>query len=155
MRSIRRPIHPRPDKDATSVHSRSVPHWLRGLVCFAALSFLAGSAHPGQGLGQVPAINPDRPYLLPEANRLPNVNDQMRMRELKVAKQNFDAINLRRKKQIAEDSENLVTLAMALKAEVDHTTNSELSANALRKADGIEKLAHNVKEKMQLTVGTN
>jgi hypothetical protein len=79
----------------------------------------------------------------------------MRMRELKVAKQNFDAINLRRKKQIAEDSENLVTLAMALKAEVDHTTNSELSANALRKADGIEKLAHNVKEKMQLTVETN
>jgi len=30
-----------------------------------------------------------------------------------------------------------------------------LSLNVIRRADEIERLAHNVKEKMKLTVGTN
>ena len=42
---------------------------------------------------------------------------------------------------------------MALKAEVDKTNKDMLSLNVIRKADEIEKLAHNVKEKMKLTVG--
>ena len=128
----------------------------RGMACLAALVVLAGSANSIQVPGQQPPLpNPDKPYLLPEANRLPNVNDQMRMREQKTSKQNFDAINLARKKQIAEDSNNLVTVAMALKAEVDSTTTKNLSPNALHKAEGIERLAHDVKQKMQLTVGMN
>jgi len=119
------------------------------------MTFLAGTSRLGQIPGEQASPNPDRPYLRPEANRLPNVNDQMLMRERTVAKQKFDAINLVRKKQIEEDSKNLVTLAIALKAEVDNSTTSTVSANSIRKAEGIEKLAHNVKEKMQLTMGTN
>jgi hypothetical protein len=42
---------------------------------------------------------------------------------------------------------------MALKAEVDKTNKDMLSLNVIRKADEIEKLAHDVKEKMKLTIG--
>jgi hypothetical protein len=44
-------------------------------------------------------------------------------------------------------------MAAELKAEVDKTTKDTLSLNVIRKADEIERLAHNVKEKMKLTVG--
>lgn len=117
---------------------------------------LTGSAHPGQVPGQQPpSLNPDRPYLVPEANRLPNVNDQMRMREKKKIQQNFDAANFARKKQIADDSSKLITLAIALKAELDNNSNDTLSANEMRKVAEIERLARDVKEKMKLTVGAN
>jgi hypothetical protein len=36
---------------------------------------------------------------------------------------------------------------------VDKTTKDTLSLSVIRKAGEIEKLAHNVKEKMKLTVG--
>lgn len=131
-------------------------HWAGGFACIAAMTFLTGAANPGQGPGtQPPSLNPDRPYLLPDANRLPNVNDQMRMRERKKMQQNFDAANLERRKQIADDSTKLVTLAIALKAEMDNNSSDTLSANEVRKAEEIEKLARDVKEKMKLTVSTN
>jgi hypothetical protein len=155
MRLNPRASHFLSDKVAQLTPGKILPRWKRGLACLAAMMCLAGSSQIGQAPGEQASPNPDRPYLRPEANRLPNVNDQMRMREQKIAKQNFDAINLVRKKQIAEDSNNLVTLAMALKAEVDSTTTKNLSPNALRKAEGIERLAHDVKQKMQLTMGAN
>jgi len=95
----------------------------------------------------------DKPYLLPEANRLPDANDQLKMRDQKAKQQNFDAANAERKKQLFDDSTKLLTLAMALKAEVDKTNKDMLSLNVIRKADELEKLAHNVKEKMKLSVG--
>lgn len=94
-----------------------------------------------------------KPIILPEANRLPDANDQMRMREKDAKQQSFDAANEERKKQLSDDSAKLLTLAMALKAEVDKTNKDTLSLNVIRKADEIEKLARNVKEKMKLTVG--
>jgi hypothetical protein len=104
--------------------------------------------------GQSPPHAP-HPILLPQANRLPDVNDQMEMREKNVRRQTFEAANAERLRQMNQDSEMLLTMAMALKAEIDNTQSSELSANALRKADTIEKLARGVKQKMKLTVAPN
>jgi hypothetical protein len=119
-----------------------------GVLLLVGLAPHIGAAQaPGQG------PNPDRPYLSPEANRLPDVNDQMQMRDKQSKKQSFEAANEERKKQLSDDSAKLLTLAMALKAEVDKTNKDMLSLNVIRKADEIEKLAHNVKEKMKLTVG--
>ena len=123
----------------------------RGITCLAALMVLAGPANSRQDNFHQAPLSGGMP---PEANSLPNVNDQMRMREQKTAKQNFDAINLVRKKQIAEDSNNLVTVAMALKAEVDSTTTKKFSPTALHKVERIERVAHDVKQKMQLTVSS-
>jgi hypothetical protein len=121
-----------------------------GLLSLAAIALLTGAAQPGQ---QPTGGDVDKPYLLPEANRLPDANDQMKMRDQKAKQQNFDVANAERKRQLSDESAKLLTLAMALKAEVDKTNKDMLSLNVIRKADEIEKLAHNVKEKMKLTVG--
>lgn len=121
-------------------------------ACLVAMAALAAAAPPGQ---QAPSGNIDKPYLMPEANRLPDVNDQMKMREQQVKKQNYEAANAERRKQLAEDSARLLKLATELKAEVDKTTKDMLSLTVIRKADEIERLAHNMKEKMKLTVGGN
>lgn len=63
--------------------------------------------------------------------------------------------NALRRKQLAEDSDRLYALAVALKAEVDKTNKDVLSLAVIRKADEIEKLAHNVKEEMKRTPGGN
>ena len=127
---------------------------LRWGVLLAAVAAVAGFAGAGQQqTPQAPSLNPDRPYLRPEANRLPDVNDQMEMREQQVKQQHYEAANAARQKQLADDSAKLLALAVALKAEVDKTNKDTLSLSVIRKADAIEKLAHNVKEKMKLTVG--
>lgn len=121
-----------------------------GCLVAALAAFSIGGTLTAQ---QAPSLNPGKPIILPEANRLPDANDQMKMHEKQAAQQTFDAANTERKKQLSDDSAKLLTLAMALKAEVDKTNKDMLSLNVIRKADEIERLARNVKEKMKLTVG--
>jgi hypothetical protein len=133
---------------ATGQHSRRI------LACLAALAAFTCAAGTGQqprdsGLPQglpIPNSQPDR---------LPDANQQMNMRDQQARKQNFDVVNTERKKIIAEESALLLKLATDLKTEVDKTDKETLSLNVLRKAEMVEKLAHDVKEKMKLTVGTN
>jgi hypothetical protein len=133
--------------------SKQNRRWLRcGLVVGGGLLLCAGLTLLKVG-AQSNGPQIDKPYLLPEANRLPDANAQMKMRDNQAKQQNFDAANAERKKQLSDDSAKLLTLAMALKAEVDKTNKDMLSLNVIRKADEIEKLAHNVKEKMKVTVG--
>ena len=81
-------------------------------------------------------------------NRMKSINRRPR-------RQNFEAVNAARKKLIADESALLLKLATDLKTEVDKTNQDTLSLTVIRKADAIEKLAHDVKEKMKLTVGTS
>jgi hypothetical protein len=125
-----------------------------GFAFLAAFALFTGAALPGQ---QTPSA--DKPYQVPEASRLPdapatnNQMDQMKMGDSQDRQQSLDAANAERKKQLSDDSAKLLTLAVALKAEVDKTNKDMLSLNVIRKADEIEKLAHTVKEKMKLTTG--
>lgn len=128
------------------------PTLRRGLLVGCGVLLCAGLAPP-KAVAQSNGPNLDKPYLLPEANRLPDANAQMQMRDTKAKQQSFDAANAERKKELSDESAQLLTLAMALKAEVDKTNKDMLSLNVIRKADEIEKLAHNVKEKMKITVG--
>jgi hypothetical protein len=59
--------------------------------------------------------------------------------------------NVDRQKQLVLDTEKLLALANELKTDVDKSTKDTLSLDVIRKADEIEKLAHNVKEKMKGT----
>jgi len=117
------------------------------------MAAFSGAAQPGQQTAPGMPIRDEMPPILPQNNRVPDANDQIRMREQQAQKQNFEAANAERKRQIADDSAKLLKLATDLKAEVDKTTKDTLSLNVIRKADEIERLAHNVKEKMKLTVG--
>jgi hypothetical protein len=132
-----------------------VIHIVRWFCC-ACIFMISALTMNAQSTSQTPLTNPPpRPtgILLPAANRPPDANDQMEMREQQAKKQNFAAANAERKKQIADDTAKLLKLASDLKDEVDKTSKDTLSLNIIRKADEIERLAHNVKEKMKLSVG--
>jgi hypothetical protein len=148
----------RMSRNASNDHPRSAPaghalgllrRWaLAGIVIFAVV---AGTYHLDSQ--QIP--NGEKPILLPQANRPPDANAQMAMHEQQGKKANFDAANLERKRQIADDSAKLLKLASDLKTEVDKTSKDTLSLGVIRKAEEIERLAHAVKEKMKLTMGGN
>jgi hypothetical protein len=116
----------------------------------AAIGMLAAA-----GLAQNPPMHPEKPIILPEANRPPDANDQMKMRETQNKNKNFDAANAERLRQMMQVSQMLETMAIALKAEVDNSGSGALSPEVLRKAEAIEKLAHIVKDRMKMTVLPN
>jgi ribosomal protein L9 len=95
------------------------------------------------------------PKYPPAIVRAPDVNAQNDINEQNNKQQKFEAANAERKRQINDDSAKLFKLATELKAEVDKTDKDTLSIGVIRKADAIEKLAHDLKEKMKLTVGAN
>ena len=97
----------------------------------------------------------NRSMINPLANRVPDANDQIAMREQQPIHTGADAANGDRKRQISDDSARLLKLAGDLKAEVDKSSKDTLSLGVIRKADEIEKLARSVKEKMKLTIGGN
>lgn len=59
------------------------------------------------------------------------------------------------RQQINNQCADLLTMANALKMEVDKTTKDELSVTVVRKADQIEQLAHKVKDEMRPTLSRN
>jgi hypothetical protein len=89
----------------------------------------------------------------PSATRIPDANAQNQINGQDAKGKDIEAASTERKKQIANDSAKLLKLATDLKSEVDKTSKDTLSLTVIRKADEIEKLAHDVKEKMKLTVG--
>lgn len=54
-----------------------------------------------------------------------------------------------RQEQLVKDTNKLLALATELKSQVDKTNKDTLSVDVVKKADEIEKLAKNVKEKMR------
>ena len=54
-----------------------------------------------------------------------------------------------RHKRMAQDADKLLELATELKADVDKATKNETSVTAFQKANEIEKLAHDVKERLR------
>jgi hypothetical protein len=57
--------------------------------------------------------------------------------------------NQRRHAELKHDTDQLLELATELKQYVDHSNENMLSLDVVRKAEQIEKLAHNVREKMK------
>jgi hypothetical protein len=56
--------------------------------------------------------------------------------------------NERQQKMVA-DTQHLLALATELKADMDKTTKDTLSVDVIKKADQIEKLAHDIKQRMK------
>lgn len=118
--------------------------WWMGIVGMVAAVVIAATA--SKSLGQFPKYPP-------AIVRAPDANTQNDINEQKDKKQSFEAANAERKKQINADSAKLLKLATELNTEVDKIDKDTLSVSVIRKADAIEKLAHDLKEKMKLTVG--
>jgi hypothetical protein len=129
---------------------RFVQSPLRIAVSLAAVVFLSATTCRGQ---QDPPPRAPHPILLPEANHLPDVNDQMVMKEQNAKKKDFSAANAERKRQMDDESAKLLILAKDLKAQTDKLDGNPLPPRAVREAEVIELLAHDLKEKMKMTVG--
>jgi hypothetical protein len=125
------------------------------IFCCACLVLTSASIGAAQNLAPGGALRMDRVDAPTPNNQSPDPNTQLKMRDHQTAQQNFAAANARRKKQIVEDSTKLLKLAVDLKSQLDEANADTLSLSLIGKADEIEKLAHNVKEKMKLTVGAN
>jgi len=65
---------------------------------------------------------------------------------------NIEAYNKKRAKDIAEESRKLVSLAQSLQLDLQLAPGSDLRPNSIRKADEIQKLAHDLKESMRLNL---
>lgn len=130
--------------------------WVRGLVCLSVVTFMPFAEgiqqSPGNGLpypAREPGVVPMNQTANPtaDANRL--MEDSMKHQDnLK----RFELINVQRQKEMTSDTEVLIELAHQLKTETDKGTPGTLSMLEIRKAEMIEKLAHNIQHKMRVSV---
>jgi hypothetical protein len=121
----------------------------RNVITLAAFVILSCAS----STSQAPPQTPPHPILLPQANRLPDINDQMVMKQQLSKKQNFDAANALRTQQIADETTKLLILAKDMKSQIDKLGDQPLPDKVIREAEVIEILAHDVQAKMTLTVG--
>ncbi|HXS75425.1 MAG TPA: hypothetical protein VN753_04550 [Terracidiphilus sp.] len=118
---------------------------LGGVLCLSASMYLIGSQE---------SLTPGTDDLRPGAELAwvsPGVDGQISIGFVDT-RVNIEAYNKKRVKEIAEDCRKLLSLAMSLRAEVEQGADSDASPNTIRKADEIEKLAHNLKETMKLNI---
>jgi hypothetical protein len=124
---------------------------LFSLGCISALSIAAFSSRSGA------ILEPSSDDLLPPQDIAlgpPGIAGQVIIDDPGV-KVNAEAFNRLREKQIAEDSSKLLSLAIEVKTELAQTPGDSLPPDAVRKIKEIEKLAHTVKQKMQIDPGEN
>jgi hypothetical protein len=116
----------------------------------ALMLFVAGSGLvPTRGSaqqqpGQIPGAAPQGPRTnFPTSNDTPDpLRDKQESNRAK-------ALNDDRHKRMVADSDKLLQLATELKTEVDKSTKDEMSLTVIKKAAELEKLAHDVKERMK------
>ena len=129
----------------------------RAAMGLAVLAILLSPMKSGtlQTYGTQQISGPPRPtsIIQPAANHPPDANDQMLMQEHQGKKQQFEAVNAERKRQLDTESANLLILAKDLNAQVQKLGNKPLPARMVREAEVIELLAHDVQAKMKLTAG--
>lgn len=117
-----------------------------GLVFASAVACLAQDGRPAAN----PASGDGAPAQTPAATQ---ATPQAETAARQTAPEKATGVEGTRKKQISDESTQLLAMAVALKAEVDKTNKDVLSLNVIRKADEIEKLAHTVKEKIKQASG--
>ena len=135
-----------------------MPNWARGLALLAAVLFVSfavgvSQAPVGQSGDPQPRDIMTWPPINPLANRTADANrileDEMKRRD---NQKRFAKLNEQRRKDMTSDTEKLLALANQLKAETDAISKDALSMDSVRQAEQIEKLAHNVREKMRASV---
>jgi hypothetical protein len=118
----------------------------RSVAIMAGLAALAGVVQPRLQS----QMNSDHPYAMPPAVVIRVSEEPLGKPAKQALREANRRINLDRQKQMTEDSAKLLQLATDLRAEVSTDNQRAMSAETIRKAEQIAKLAHNVHEKMKL-----
>lgn len=118
------------------------------LAMFLATALLAIPAVAQQSSSglQDPAseASPDRPQD-PQFGQRRNRDEDIERME----KQQQKRLNTDRQKALQKDTDHLLQLATELKQYVDRTNENILSVDVIRKAEEVEKLAKNIRERMK------
>jgi hypothetical protein len=121
-----------------------------GLLMFLALMLMQAaigwSQNRGSGLdsqGVVNAPGPPTPYGSGQGGG--GIDSILMVRRMKL-------LDNERRKSLVSDSDKLLRLATELNDEIAHSNAGTLTPEQLRKVAEIEKLAHNVRDKMVMTV---
>ena len=77
-----------------------------------------------------------------DANRRVVVDDSAEVRQAEM-------LRVQRQKQLISDSDKLLKLATDLKQQIDSTPAETLSADSVKKAAEIEKLAHSLRQRLK------
>jgi hypothetical protein len=128
--------------------------WALSLFCVVALVAVPYTMGVSQTM-QTPSGNAVHDYSgippmnltsnpVPDANRFLESSMRMKDNQKRIA-----ALNLQRQKDMATEAAEVVKLAIELRAETDQASREKLSVVALHKAELIEKLAKNVRNKMK------
>lgn len=83
------------------------------------------------------------------SERDPQFRVHRSVEELKRDNERMKAMNKNRAQRIKRDTDKLLQLATELKQYVDKTNENILSVEVIRKAEEVEKLARNIREKMK------
>lgn len=120
-----------------------------GVVLLVALPATAqtqiGQMQSGNGQVNQRTVRPtpppdmDQPMMMESG---PSLYQERRLRELNAAQH----------KSMVADTDKLLKLVTELNAEINNSNASSLTAEQLRKVAEIEKLAHNVRDKMRTSV---
>ena len=79
----------------------------------------------------------------------PQIQTHRSADEIKRDNDRMKAMNKDRALRIKRDTDKLLTLATELKEYVDKTNENVMSVDVIRKAEEVEKLAKNIREKMK------
>jgi len=120
--------------------------WIRAAICLLSLGAGAAPARP-MPQAATPAAKPSDSGSSPAANAPALQTAPDAKSPATPAPPDPAAAMAEHRKQIAKQSAALLKLATELKAEVDQSSPDALSAGVVRKADALEKLAHDVKDK--------
>jgi hypothetical protein len=128
-----------------------ISHILRVAMLGSGLFLVVSGAGMPSGSGVVRAQKSGQqkttPYSQPSGLDQPaTASDPMRER---MDEERMKATNDDRHKRLAADVDRLVSLTGELKSDVDKTTKDELSLDVIKKAQEIEKLAHDVQSRMK------
>jgi hypothetical protein len=107
------------------------------------LMLIAGTVGSG---GMVAAQEPVTPTPMPGMSQPSDTPESVRAH---MDAERTRMVNDDRHKRMAEDADKLVALSNELKADVAKTGKDELSVEVLRKAAEIEKLAHDLQNRMK------
>ena len=100
--------------------------------------------------GKVPIQQQTGSYIPSAVNRMPDANDRDKMQQQQTNENLVEAANAQRKKEISADSEKLLKMAADLKDELDKTDKDTLSMSTIHKIEAIDKVVHDLKNKMKL-----
>jgi hypothetical protein len=113
------------------------------ILTTVCLSRCVADARMSPWLGQIPLAQQSPPSPASVGNPAPDVQ------QLRLEEQRTHLASNERQKRLQTDTDKLLALATELKQEVDKSSKDELSVTALKKATQIEKLAHDIRDKLK------